>query len=353
MRLLKAGLVIASLSLSSCASRLQSEPQAARWTYGFWFWRGSSAEAVVSKEPVDVLYVHAGTIEKETAPYFVKSAKNPSDLWHVYAPLPDHIPAARDYWLVFRFEQQGVPDLAVTPRLAARVSGLLAGMRRQGLHVEGVQLDIDSPTGSLAQYAVFLGDLKKRLPQDCEISITALLDWFRDGTDIGDVIQQVDEFVPQFYDVAQYNSEDGVGAVAAKIDGSQWGPIFNRFGKRFRIGVSTFGRARMFTPQGSGRKLSFLSYQFSDLKLLDIAAHPAFQLAVERRETKELVLNYRATRQTKIEYREYQPGDTIQFTLATPDSIQIAIAEAKRMGGHAAGVVFFRWPAKLLRSDWR
>jgi hypothetical protein len=99
----------------------------------------------------------------------------------------------------------------------------------------------------------------------------------------------------------------------------------------------------MVPPQGSNRK----SYwpEFSDLKLLDVATRPAFQLTQERRETKELVLNYHATRETKIGYRDYQSGDTIQFTLATPESIQAAVAGAKRMGGHLAGVVFFRWPA--------
>ncbi len=101
----------------------------------------------------------------------------------------------------------------------------------------------------------------------------------------------------------------------------------------------------MVAPQGLDPKLYYLSLQFSDLKLLDIATHPAFLLAQERRETKELVLNYRATREAKIGYRNFQPGETMQFIFATPESIQTAVAEAKRMGGHLAGVVFFRWPA--------
>jgi hypothetical protein len=63
MRLLEAGLVLGSVVLSGCASRLQSEPQAAKWAYGFWFWQGSSADAAVSKEPVDVHFVHAGTMK--------------------------------------------------------------------------------------------------------------------------------------------------------------------------------------------------------------------------------------------------------------------------------------------------
>lgn len=344
MRLLEAGLTIASLALSGCTGRLQSEPQAAKWTYGFWFWQGSSPSAVVSKEPVDVLYVHAGTIEAYK-PYVPAGAKDPGEIWRANGKWPDRVPAALEYWLVFRFERQSVPELIAAPVLALQISQLVADLQRRRIQVTGVQLDIDSPTVWLKSYANLLREFRKGLPKNCEISITALLDWFRDDTDIGDVIQQVDEFVPQFYDVAQYPSEDGVGAVAAKIDASRWGPVFNRFGKRFRIGISTFGRARLLATQGSGRKPYFLSPQFSDLTPLDIATHPAFQLAQERRETKELVLNYRATRETKIEYRDYQPGDTIQFTLATPESIQIAVGEAKRMGGHAAGVIFFRWPA--------
>ncbi len=113
-------------------------------------------------------------------------------------------------------------------------------LRQQTLeHVIGVQLDVDSPTGQLAAYADFLREVRKGLPKDTQLSITALLDWFRAGTAIDRVIGQVDEFVPQFYDLSMGRER----AVAAKIDANVWGPRFSRFGKRYKIGVSSFGRA--------------------------------------------------------------------------------------------------------------
>src|SRR5437763_521648 len=108
-------LILAMLVLSSCADSLRSQEPTQKLTAGFWFWHGSALETTLSREPLDVLFVHAGTIQRETAPFYVKRAANPSELWHVYGELPDHLPPARQYWLVFRFEQQGVPDLLAAP----------------------------------------------------------------------------------------------------------------------------------------------------------------------------------------------------------------------------------------------
>jgi hypothetical protein len=132
----------ASLGLSGCANSLQSQPPP-KWTIGFWYWHGNSAEPAAAKETPDALFVHAGTISKSQ-------------------DLPATLPAAREYWLVFRKEESGVPDVSAAPVLADQVSRLLVDARQRRLKVVGIQLDIDSPTSQLSRYADFLRAVRKR-----------------------------------------------------------------------------------------------------------------------------------------------------------------------------------------------
>jgi hypothetical protein len=327
--------LIASLSLSGCVESLRSQPSS-KWTTGFWYWHGYSAEAALAKEAPDVLFLHAGTISKY-------SQRNVPARWFVSQELPDFPPAAREYWLVFRNEEPVVPDLSAAPMLGLQVSRLQKAARQRHLKVVGIQLDIDSPTGDLKRYASFIRAVRKELPQGLEISVTALLDWFRDGTYIADVIRESDEFVPQFYDVAPPGSGD-FRAIAAKIDAVQWAPKLNRYGKRFRIGISTFGRTRFERKAHPSSGYSGIEL-IGDLTPLDVASNPAFNLRTSRSEANELILSYRPSRKVRIGYTDVQPGDLIQFVLSTPDSVRTAVESARRMRGYCAGVVFFRWPA--------
>lgn len=340
-------LLIASLGLCGCVQSLQSQRSAPKWTTGFWFWHGSSTDDAWSSGSLDVLFVHVGTLRNATAPYSLRSktGTRAHEEWRVHGILPDNLPAARAYWLVFRFERQGVPDLAAASILAREVSRLQGAARTRQLNLAGVQLDIDSPTGALSQYASFLREFRKGLPAGLELSITALLDWFRNGTAIADVIKEADEFVPQFYDVGDYESSGGGNAIAATIDSTRWGPVFNRFGKRFRIGISTFGRARLVRREDPSRSKYAGVASFRDVTPLEIATNPAFELQTTRSPANELVLSYRTRRTTRIGYNDFEPGDTVQFILSTPDAIRAALESARRIGGHLAGVVFFRWPS--------
>ena len=93
---------------------------------------------------------------------------------------------------------------------------------------------------------------------------------------------------------ARLTTTDGGNAIAAGIDAAQRAPKFNRFGKRFRIGISTFGRARFDTRRKVERDPATRWYR--DLTPLDIAINPAFDLQATRNQANELVLSYRANR---------------------------------------------------------
>lgn len=345
MRLAEAILLsIGSLGLSGCVV-LSSQPTSLRWTTGFWFWQGSSLDPSYSGQALDVLFVQVGTIRKDELPLQVHPpAAYPMGQWFVYGSLPRELPPAREYWLVYRYERQGVPDIQVASKLAAEIKRLQEEAQERHLNTVGLQLDIDSPTASLSRYADFIRAVRAGLPKELQISITALLDWFRDGTDIDDVIAQVDEFVPQFYDIGDPAGE-GEAAIAAPIDAARWSPVFNRFRKRFRIGISSFGRARVIRQDSSHR---FVLY--GDLRPLDVATNSAFELQASRNAADETVLSYHAARKVKVGYETLDPGDVIQFIISTPDAIQAAVRSARQMKGYLNGVVFFRWPSS--REDW-
>ena len=320
-------LLAASLGLSGCAVSSSGQSSHSTWTTGFWFWGGKSDHEVRSWPPLDVLFVQVATIPGE----------------HVYGEWPKDMPEAREYWMVFRFDRQAVPDPEVAKMLAAEVSRLWRMAQLDHLHVTGVQLDIDSPTSQLAAYAGFLREVRKGLPQDCQLSVTALLDWFRSGTSVGQVIRIADEFVPQFYDAASGDFRNNA-VIASRIDAARWGPVFNSFGKRFRLGISSFGRAQMVRKEVAAsacyRGIGF----FEDLTPLDIAMNRSFHLDASRNPANEVVLNYTAAQKIKISYTNFNPGDGIRFILATPDSIRAAVDSARQIKGNLAGVLFFRWP---------
>ncbi|MEP6962090.1 MAG: DUF3142 domain-containing protein [Acidobacteriota bacterium] len=317
-------LLLAAIALSACATPLKSQKPPEKWSTGFWLW-GASGQPQPSAETLDVLYVQVNSR--------AETWNQPS--WSTYGELPGELPAAREYWVVFRLESASALDAAYAPSLAKAVARLTDEGDQRHITITGVQLDVDSATRLLPKYAEYLAALRKALPAPTQISITGLLDWFRDGTAIASVIEQVDEFVPQFYDVT--SDYRRATAIAAKFDAATWAPKFNRFGKRYRIGISTFGRA-VFVPAGAPRTL------FGDLTPMDVATRPGITAQAIRNAAGEIVVSYTATRNLTIEYNDVHPGDTFQFILATPEAVRAATNAARKMGGFAAGVVFFRWP---------
>ncbi len=98
-------LLIACLFTSGCVGTLESQQAPVKFTTGFWFWAGSSPFVLLHSQPTDVVFFHASTIEKPS----------PTNAWisGIYAELPDRLPAAREYWAVFRVDGQRVPDLQI------------------------------------------------------------------------------------------------------------------------------------------------------------------------------------------------------------------------------------------------
>lgn len=149
-----------------------------------------------------------------------------------------------DLWMVVRVETLRWP-----PQVYAQLDAMLVRWRSAGNRLVGLQIDFDARTQHLADYAVFLADLRRRLPPGLKLGTTGLLDWSANGDPHGlDALAgSVDEVVLQIYQgrrvIPSYQ------AYLAKLD---------RMKVPFRIGLLQGGEWR--PPQGLDRNPNFRGY---------------------------------------------------------------------------------------------
>ena len=148
----------------------------------FWLWAGVKPQPALAR--AKTLYLLDG--EVQATPSVRLAAQRPA------------LPRVRhaDVWMVYR-----VQTLRWTPAIHAQVLARLQRWRAAGNRVVGVQIDFDARTRHLDEYAAFLRDLRGRLPPDCRLGITGLLDWSANGDPAGveALAGVVDEIVLQIY----------------------------------------------------------------------------------------------------------------------------------------------------------
>jgi hypothetical protein len=152
----------------------------------FWLWAGVAPQPIL--EHARTLYLLQGQIDPP------RHGEGPARLTAQVGAVPRL--RRGEAWLVYR-----VHTLAWTPRIYDQVLSRVARWRAAGDPVAGVQIDFDARTRHLDEYGAFLRDLRSRLPKDCRLSITGLLDWSSQGDpaalqSLGGV---VDEVVLQTY----------------------------------------------------------------------------------------------------------------------------------------------------------
>jgi len=99
-----------------------------------------------------------------------------------------------------------VDDLAVREGLVTQVEAL----RARGLTVRGIEIDHDCPTSRLGAYAAALRQLRAGLPEDLELSATALPTWTTDERALVELRKSVDHTVLQLHAIDDART-DGVG----------------------------------------------------------------------------------------------------------------------------------------------
>lgn len=281
------------------------------WKDGFWVWAGDPpAQAAVKP---DLLYVQ------------VTGAR-----W------PEGIPEASNYIIVRRVER----DTDITPQMAVALADVYRGILENGARsIIGLQIDYDCPTSRLSDYAAFLKALHRALPPETHLSITALLDWFRPETRIQEVVNAVDEFVPQFYDAGSQRQASGI---AETIDVDKWAPIFNSLGVPYRIGISSFGRIARKRANAKGAEQVMY---FRDVRPLDFALRSDLKPSMRTTAAGEVVVQYAFPPQADaLLHSELAAGDSVAITFPTTRSALESYEAVRRFGGYCAGAIFFRWP---------
>lgn len=150
----------------------------------FWLWAGVRPQPVLAQ--AHTLYLLQGQIDPHGA----------EGRGRLRAQGPAAGPLQAELWLVYRAHTLDWPD-EIVPQLLARVER----WRKHGNRVRGIQIDFDVGTRHLARYAGFLEQLRQRLPADCGLSITGLLDWGSNGDPLvlNRMGETLDEVVVQTY----------------------------------------------------------------------------------------------------------------------------------------------------------
>ncbi|WP_425327455.1 DUF3142 domain-containing protein [Pseudomonas nitroreducens] len=152
----------------------------------FWLWSGVAAQPVLAQ--ARTLYVLQGQV----------SAPRQRDDQARLIAQGIAIPRLKqgEVWVVYRAH-----TLRWNEGIYRTLLSQLRRWRAAGNPVVGVQIDFDARTRYLHEYVDFLQDLRTRLPEDCKLSITGLMDWGSNGAPdtINRLAGVVDEVVVQTY----------------------------------------------------------------------------------------------------------------------------------------------------------
>ncbi|HEX8443065.1 MAG TPA: DUF3142 domain-containing protein [Allosphingosinicella sp.] len=172
-----------ALALALFAAPAAAAPVDARDHDHFWLWAGVEPQPVLRQ--AHSLYILAGEVTARGGP--VRLIGQRAAAPRIRGP---------EIWLAVRVETLRWPRPVYDQLLAT-----LARWRAAGGRIVGVQIDFDARTRHLADYAAFLAYLRARLPADCRLGITGLLDWSANGDPAGlaALAGVVDEAALQIY----------------------------------------------------------------------------------------------------------------------------------------------------------
>jgi hypothetical protein len=180
---LSIALSLAALSpLQVAAAEARTATVDANHYDAFWLWAGVKPQPVLDR--AKAVYLLRAEVKAEPTTHIVSQLSATPKIHHA------------DVWMVYRVE-----TLRWSPQVYTHLLSELQGWRAAGNRVVGVQIDFDARTRHLHEYAVFLKDLRSRVPAEYKLGITGLLDWSANGDPAGlDALATVvDEVVLQIY----------------------------------------------------------------------------------------------------------------------------------------------------------
>ncbi len=175
-----------TLPVQACGPTAKTRVDAADYD-AFWLWAGVAPQPVLAR--AKSLYILQGQVGF--------SPDDPTAAGRLIAQ-GGGIPRLRTgaVWIVYRAHTLNWPA-----ETYAQILRQWRIWREAGVPVAGIQIDFDARTRHLDQYQAFLRDLRRRLPAECKLSITGLLDWSSQGDSsvLNSLNGVVDEIVLQTY----------------------------------------------------------------------------------------------------------------------------------------------------------
>lgn len=313
------------------------------WKVGCWVWGSyvdddnDENESLAEAQLFDIFYVKVG----ESRMTGMRQGERALNMWW-----PKDIPKANSYYAVWRCEGAGCLSDSLITDLVKSYHSIKNEAKKTGMQVAGLQIDYDCSTTELLRYAHFLRGVKIVLPKDDILSITTLLDWFRPGTKVAEVIRWSDEFIPQFYDNNPQNNGSNVSGVAEMIDSAKWAPVFNAFRKPYRIGISSVGRiVETYAGDAKHQCSQQSGTWFRRENILEIMEKEKISpIRIDKSLSGETIVFYKSNGDKNIRKEIPCSEKLLKMVIPTRQSVFNAFNAAKAMGGYCSGVVFFRWP---------
>jgi Protein of unknown function (DUF3142) len=213
---------------------------------------------------------------------------------------------------------------------------------RDGARVTGLQLDIDAPTRLLPRYSAALRMLRERIPQGVKLSITGLPTWM-DSPRIGDLLDSVDFWTPQFYGAAIPDRVDKLIPISAPAAVRQAVVKARELDRPFYAGLAAYGYAVLYSPEGA------LIEARGDLDQSLIASHPQFELTESRpfdgRGAAEWRYVYRALGDLVIDGLVAHRGDLLMLNAPSSATLRTSSSVVREeAGARLLGICIFRLP---------
>ena len=307
----------------------------------FWAWRAQAptdaeVEQVKRQTGARLLFLRAGQLDYEQGRLRRIRA--------VEGKLPNTIEihlvynATRD--LLAGFEK--IESAALAQLVTETFNADFDRATRDGARVTGLQLDIDAPTRLLPRYSAALRMLRERIPQGVKLSITGLPTWM-DSLQIGDLLDSVDFWTPQFYGAAIPDRVDKLIPISSPAAVRQAVVKARELDRPFYAGLAAYGYAVLYSPEGA------LIEARGDLDQSLIASHPQFELTESRpfdaRGAAEWRYVYRALGDAVIDGLVAHRGDLLMLNAPSAATLRASARVVREeAGARLLGVCLFRLP---------
>jgi hypothetical protein len=313
----------------------------------FWAWRTQAPDPVDIREAIEktkarAIFLRAGQID-----YHDGKLRR-------IRPLTGSLPHGLELHLVYNATPALLRQLEhVDPKTLATTIGAayvddLERARGDNAAVSGIQLDIDVPTRLLPRYGKTLSELRRNLEQGKQLSITGLPTWV-ESTELDNVLQTVDFWVPQFYGAEIPQRIDQIIPISSPENLTYFINKVRQIDRPFYAGLAAYSFALLYSSSGSLINLR------GDMDPASIARDPNLELIDQRSfyadghvgPTMEWRSAFRAKADGVVDGLNMRAGDVLVVDVPSSESLRVAARIVRDLAGKKLlGICIFRLPAR-------